>query len=286
MLDSVPIRDETLESELQKQNDNEQLRQDFADKANQAGAYIDAKNATLSDLSMQGQGSLEEQLQSLKSFQQEVLGYQPMIDECETSNQAAQAALVFDNPHTKYTMETLRAAWRQLNSNISRSINEMENQIIIRDTMGLTEDQLKEFRASFNHFDRDGSGQLEKNEFRSVLLSLGYELGSDPANDPKLDDLFTRVDPNDTGHVSFESFLDFMTKETVDEDTADQVMNSFKILAGDKPYITEEQLKRELPPEQAEYCIGRMNPYTGPDAPEGALDYMSFSSALFGQREL
>ena len=85
--------------------DNEQLRQDFADKANQAGAYIDAKSATLSDLSMQGQGSLEEQLQSLKSFQQEVLGYQPMIDECETSNQAAQAALVFDNPHTKYTME-------------------------------------------------------------------------------------------------------------------------------------------------------------------------------------
>ena len=58
----------------------------------------------------------------------------------------------------------------------------MENQIIIRDTMGLTEDQLKEFRASFNHFDRDGSGQLEKNEFRSVLLSLGYELGSDPVS--------------------------------------------------------------------------------------------------------
>ena len=28
-----------------------------------------------------------------------------------------------------------------------------------------------------------------------------------------------------------------MTKETVDEDTADQVMNSFKILAGDKVSI-------------------------------------------------
>ena len=28
--------------------------------------------------------------------------------------------------------------------------------------------------------------------------------------------------------------MDFMTRETVDQDTADQVMNSFKILAGDK----------------------------------------------------
>ena len=28
--------------------------------------------------------------------------------------------------------------------------------------------------------------------------------------------------------------MEFMTRETVDQDTADQVMNSFKILAGDK----------------------------------------------------
>lgn len=79
-------------------------------------------------------------------------------------------------------MQTLRAAWRQLNTNISRSINEMENQILIRDTMGLTEDQLREFRASFNHYDKDNSGQLDKNEFRSCLLSLGYALGTDPVS--------------------------------------------------------------------------------------------------------
>lgn len=66
--------------------------------------------------------------------------------------------------------------------NISRSINEMENQILIRDTMGLSEDQLREFRASFNHYDKDNSGQLDKNEFRSCLLSLGYDLGTDPVS--------------------------------------------------------------------------------------------------------
>lgn len=284
LLDAVPARDEELATEQQRQQDNETLRCTFAERANQASAYIDAKNAALSDLSIEGKGTLEDQLKALQGFQTEVATYQSSIDECEAANQAAQAAMVFDNPHTSTSIEALRASWRQLNSSIARNINEMENQIMIRDSMGLTEDQIREFRTSFNHFDRDGSGQLDKNEFRSCLLSLGYQLGADPANDPKLDSLFALVDPNESGYVTFEAFLEFMTKETVDTDTADQVLNSFKILAGDKPYILADDLRRELPPEQAEYCIQRMNPY--PDGPEGALDYSSFSSALFGQSEL
>lgn len=51
-------------------------------------------------------------------------------------------------------------------------------------------------------------------------------------------------------------------------------------------YITVEELRRELPPEQAEYCITRMTRYAGPDSPPGALDYISFSSALYGESDL
>ncbi len=53
-----------------------------------------------------------------------------------------------------------------------------------------------------------------------------------------------------------------------------------------QPFITADELRRELPPDQAEYCIQRMAPYTGPDAVDGALDYLSFSTALYGQSEL
>lgn len=42
------------------------------------------------------------------------------------------------------------------------------------------------------------------------------------------------VDPNRTNYVTFDAFLDFMTRETADTDTAEQIMQSFKILAGDK----------------------------------------------------
>lgn len=51
-------------------------------------------------------------------------------------------------------------------------------------------------------------------------------------------------------------------------------------------YITMDELRRELPPDQAEYCIARMAPYAGPDAVPGALDYMSFSTALYGESDL
>lgn len=51
-------------------------------------------------------------------------------------------------------------------------------------------------------------------------------------------------------------------------------------------FITADELRRELPPDQAEYCIARMAPYTGPDAIPGALDYMSFSTALYGESDL
>ena len=64
------------------------------------------------------------------------------------------------------------------------------------------------------------------------------------------------------------------------------MIDSFRILAGDKPYIMPDELRRELPPDQAEYCIARMQPYKGSDAGEGALDYMSFSTALYGESDL
>lgn len=46
------------------------------------------------------------------------------------------------------------------------------------------------------------------------------------------------VDPNGTGIVSFQSFIDFMTRETADTDTAEQVVASFRILAADKVCVS------------------------------------------------
>lgn len=48
----------------------------------------------------------------------------------------------------------IRVGWEQLLTTIARTINEIENQILTRDAKGISQEQLNEFRASFNHFDR------------------------------------------------------------------------------------------------------------------------------------
>lgn len=52
----------------------------------------------------------------------------------------------------------IRVGWEQLLTSIARTINEVENQILTRDAKGLSQEQLNEFRASFNHFDRVSRG--------------------------------------------------------------------------------------------------------------------------------
>lgn len=42
------------------------------------------------------------------------------------------------------------------------------------------------------------------------------------------------VDPNRSGRVPFDAFLDFMTRESQDSDSAEQIVESFRILAGGK----------------------------------------------------
>ena len=51
--------------------------------------------------------------------------------------------------------------WEQLLTTIARTINEVENQILTRDAKGISQEQMQEFRASFNHFDKV-PGHLER----------------------------------------------------------------------------------------------------------------------------
>ncbi|XP_028856049.1 alpha-actinin-4 isoform X9 [Denticeps clupeoides] len=304
----VPQRDQALQEELTRQQSNDHLRRQFANQANIIGPWIQNKMEEIGRISIEMNGTLEDQLTHLRQYEQSIIEYKPNIEKLEGDHQLIQEALIFDNKYTPYTMEHLRVGWEQLLTTIARTINEIENQILTRDAKGISQEQLHEYRTSFNHFDKDHSGVLQAEEFKACLISLGYDVENDKQKRTGMMDTddfrallistgnslgdaeFTRimgiVDPNNSGAVTFQAFIDFMSRETTDTDTADQVIASFKILAGDKNYITAEELRRELPPDQAEYCIARMAPYAGPDAIPGALDYMSFSTALYGESDL
>ncbi|XP_029570706.1 alpha-actinin-4 isoform X3 [Salmo trutta] len=277
----VPQRDQALQEELAKQQSNDHLRRKFATQANIVGPWIQTKMEEIGRISIEMNGTLEDQLVNLREYEQSIIEYKPNIDQLEGDHQLIQEALIFDNKYTAYTMEHLRVGWEQLLTTIARTINEIENQILTRDAKGISQEQLHEYRTSFNHFDKKRTGQMDMDNYRALLVATGNSLG-----DAEFARIMGIVDPNNSGVVTFQAFIDFMSRETTDTDTADQVIASFKILAADKNFIMAEELRRELPPDQAEYCIARMAPYSGPDAKPGALDYMSFSTALYGESDL
>uniref|UniRef100_A0A4X2L1T3 F-actin cross-linking protein n=1 Tax=Vombatus ursinus TaxID=29139 RepID=A0A4X2L1T3_VOMUR len=277
----VPVRDQSLQEELARQHANERLRRQFAAQANAVGPWIQNKMEEIARSSIQITGALEDQMNQLKQYEHNIINYKNNIDKLEGDHQLIQEALVFDNKHTNYTMEHIRVGWELLLTTIARTINEVETQILTRDAKGITQEQMNEFRASFNHFDRRKNGLMDHEDFRACLISMGYDLG-----EAEFARIMTLVDPNGQGTVTFQSFIDFMTRETADTDTAEQVIASFRILASDKPYILADELRRELPPDQAQYCIKRMPAYSGPGSVPGALDYAAFSSALYGESDL
>ncbi|KAK2085999.1 actinin alpha 2 [Saguinus oedipus] len=170
----VPIRDQSLQEELARQHANERLRRQFAAQANAIGPWIQNKMEEIARSSIQITGALEDQMNQLKQYEHNIINYKNNIDKLEGDHQLIQEALVFDNKHTNYTMEVgsrtgarhslltgprhhlrhIRVGWELLLTTIARTINEVETQILTRDAKGITQEQMNEFRASFNHFDR------------------------------------------------------------------------------------------------------------------------------------
>ena len=63
---------------------------------------------------------------------------------------------------------------------------------------GVAEDALKEFSMMFKHFDKDKTGRLDHQEFKSCLRSLGYDLPivDEGESEPEFEAILDMVDPN------------------------------------------------------------------------------------------
>uniref|UniRef100_A0A158P6Q7 Alpha-actinin, sarcomeric n=1 Tax=Angiostrongylus cantonensis TaxID=6313 RepID=A0A158P6Q7_ANGCA len=279
---AVPRRDGQLQSELRRQQNNERLRTVFAEKANQLGPWLERELEQVLAIGLGGRGRLEDAVYQLRGIYQDALTHKPNLDELERIHQEMQENFVFENRKSRYSMESLRVGWESLITSINRTMSELENQILMRDSKGITEEQINEYRASFNHFDKDRQG-LDPEQLRSCLISIGYNIRPGREGDVDLHRILSHVDPNRMGRVPFDAFLDFMTLETADSDTVEQMIDSFRILAAGKPFITADELRRELPSDQAAYCMQRMAPYNDPHAPPGSFDYVTFSRSLYSQ---
>eukprot|EP01097_Dermamoeba_algensis_P009773 TRINITY_DN7014_c0_g1_i1.p1 TRINITY_DN7014_c0_g1~~TRINITY_DN7014_c0_g1_i1.p1 ORF type:complete len:149 (+),score=53.65 TRINITY_DN7014_c0_g1_i1:64-447(+) len=124
----------------------------------------------------------------------------------------------------------------------------------------------------FDHFDKDRDGSLTPLEFKGMLRSLGEDL-----SEKEIESLCKTLAAGGPG-IPFQNFVNYMTTKSRDNVTKEEILESFKSLAGEKDFITEDELKRSLPAEKVSYLISVMPKYAA--APNG-YDYKQWADIAF-----
>ncbi|CRL06706.1 CLUMA_CG019447, isoform A [Clunio marinus] len=290
----IDERDGELAKEAYRQEENDKLRKEFAKHANLFHQWLtetrfnilgwDRNGTSLMD----GSGSLEEQFEALCHKANEIRARRGDLKKIEELGAILEENLILDNRYTEHSTVGLAQQWDQLDQLAMRMQHNLKQQIQARNQSGVSEDSLKEFSMMFKHFDKDKSGKLNQQEFKSCLRALGYDLPmvEEGQPDPEFEEILNVVDPNRDGYVSLQEYIAFMiSKETENVQSYEEIENAFRaITASDRPYVTKDELYTNLTKEMADYCVQRMKPYTDQKTGHsvtGALDYVDFTRKLF-----
>uniref|UniRef100_A0A4W5RT67 Spectrin alpha, non-erythrocytic 1 n=1 Tax=Hucho hucho TaxID=62062 RepID=A0A4W5RT67_9TELE len=231
----IKERELELQKEQRRQEENDKLRQEFAQHANAFHQWL-------------------QETSQLKKI--------------EDLGAAMEEALILDNKYTEHSTVGLAQQWDQLDQLGMRMQHNLEQQIQAR------------------HFDKEKSGRLNHQEFKSCLRSLGYDLPmvEEGEPDPEFESILDTVDPNRDGNVSLQEYMAFMiSRETENVKSSEEIESAFRALSVDaKPYVTKEELYQVLT-EQADYCISHMKPYLDSKGREmpSAFDFVEFTRSLF-----
>uniref|UniRef100_A0A4W4GYX2 Spectrin alpha chain, non-erythrocytic 1 n=1 Tax=Electrophorus electricus TaxID=8005 RepID=A0A4W4GYX2_ELEEL len=261
----IKERELELQKEQRRQEENDKLRQEFAQHANAFHQWLQETRSCMVEES----GTLESQLEATKRKHQEIRAMRSQLKKIEDLGAAMEEALILDNKYTEHSTVGLAQQWDQLDQLGMRMQHNLEQQIQAR------------------HFDKEKSGRLNHQEFKSCLRSLGYDLPmvEEGEPDPEFESILDTVDPNRDGNVSLQEYMAFMiSRETENVKSSEEIESAFRALSAEnKPYVTKEELYQNLTKEQADYCISHMKPYLDSKGRElpSAFDFVEFTRSLF-----
>lgn len=253
------------------------LRRTFADKANDFALALKTIGVSISGL----EGDVEDQLEHTNQISQNLPPLDQYLDIIANLDQQCQEANIEENDYTVYTYDELVYEMSLVKSSVQKKLAFLDNQIVARNMTNLTPIQLEEFESVFRHFDRDLSNSLQELEFSAALASLGLVY-----DEQEMHERFIDV-AGRGGSVSFEQFIRFMVDVTEDQNTAEQVFESFREVADGKPYVTELDLSHSLIPDEiVQKLVDSMPTHRGPDLQQDRelpkYDYVRFMEKFIG----
>jgi Ca2+-binding EF-hand superfamily protein len=255
------------------------LRKSFADKANDFALALNTMQVAISGL----EGDVEDQLLHVRRLSDNLPPLDAYLKTIEAVDEKCQEANIEENDFTTYTYDELLYELGLVKSSVSKKLAFLENQMVARNMTNLTPIQLEEFESVFRHFDRDDTNTLSELEFSAALASLGLVFSEDEMHDYFVETSHGR------DRVSFEQFIRFMVDVTEDQNTAEQVFQSFREVADGKPYVTEMDLRHSLVPDEVIDKLMEIVPeHKGPDLAQDRgvpqFDYISFMEKLISNQ--
>ena len=224
-------------------------------------------------------GEVEDQWHHVKKLSDNLTPLDRYLETIDEVDAKCEEANIEENDFTTYTLDELSYELGLVKSSVQKKLVFLENQMVARNMTNLTPIQLEEFESVFRHFDRDASNSLQELEFSAALASLGLVFSED-----EMHDYFVST-AGGRDEVTFEQFIRFMVDVTEDQNTAEQVFQSFREVADGKPYVTEMDLRHSLVPDEViDELIKIMPTHKGPDMSrdrgQAQYDYISFMEKM------
>jgi len=258
-----------IKAEHERQQANDAINHEFATKASEISRFLEMERDSLTNQ----KGELQEQLNNVHS---QISGLEskgkPQLHELDQINNKASNAGIKRNPYTELTYKAVAFTFEELKAAMEKQEKLLSNEILSKKNAEVPPEQVQEFKEVFQHFDRDGSGNLQRLEFKACLQTLG-----DEPTDAVLDNLIKQY--GQEGKIYFEQFIDFMINKTKDTDSKEELMESFKSVANDKDFVTEEDLRKVMDNNRVAFLIKSMPPY---EAVSGGYDYKKWIAANYG----
>lgn len=272
------------------------LRKSFADKANDFALTLNTLALAVSGL----EGDVEDQLQHAQKLASNIPVLEQYLEGIAILDEKCQEANIDENDYTTYTYDELVYELGLVKTATSKKLTFLENQMVARNMTNLTPIQLEEFESVFRHFDKDGTNTLHELEFSAALASLGLVYDEHEMHQRFLDVCHSGFDPTvspvskrqrESRGVGFEQFIRFMVSVTEDQNSIDQVFQSFQEVADGKPYVTEMDLRHSLIPEELiDDLLASMPEHHGPDLAgtdrdTPKYDYVKFMESMMERQE-
>ncbi|KAJ1794600.1 alpha-actinin [Coemansia sp. RSA 2399] len=245
------------------------LQRQYGSEANGIQAVLNSISNSLAILG----GELDDQLATVKGLISKARPLEGALQRLGDLEKQCEEANIDEHDYTVYSVSDLEYDTEMMMKALDKKARFIENQSAVRNMTNLTPAQLEEFEATFRYFDRDDSNVLNDVEFRAALDSLGHSF-----TDGEFGALYDQLSCG-SEYISFEVYIRFMVELTEDQTTPEQLLQSFRVIASDKEYVTQEDLRlSELSPPSIAYLARAM---AKSEIADDGYDYLAYLRDVF-----